>query len=64
MPTGSFFNDDILYVPGKTFEDGSATDLDTLEPVADFAKYKPDYDYNLSQMKLSDEYVKLLPKRE
>lgn len=64
LPTGSFFNDDILYVPGKTFEDGSATDLDTLEPVADFAKYKPDYDYNLSQMKLSDEYVKLLPKRE
>ncbi|WP_236575485.1 MULTISPECIES: LTA synthase family protein [Paenibacillus] len=64
LPTGSFFNDDILYVPGKTFEDGSAVNLDTLEPVADFAKYKPDYEYNLSQMKLSDEYVKLLPKRE
>lgn len=64
LPTGSFFNDKILYVPGKTFEDGSAIDLDTLEPVSDFAKYKPDYEYNLSQMKLSDEYVKLLPKRE
>ncbi|MED5015752.1 LTA synthase family protein [Paenibacillus chibensis] len=63
LPTGSFFNNEILYVPGKTFEEGSAVNLDTLEPVTDFSKYKSDYDFNLAQMKLSDEYVKLLPKR-
>ncbi|MDR0268422.1 LTA synthase family protein [Paenibacillus sp.] len=63
LPTGSFFNDEIMYVPGKTFEEGSAVNLDTLEPVTDFSKYREDYDYNLAQMKLSDEYVKLLPKR-
>ncbi|MGN7355914.1 LTA synthase family protein [Paenibacillus sp. SAF-054] len=63
LPTGSFFNNEIMYIPGKTFEEGSAINLETLEPVTDFAKYKKDYDYNLAQMKLSDEYVKLLPKR-
>jgi lipoteichoic acid synthase len=63
MPTGSFFNDEIMFVPGKGFEDGTATSLKTLEPVKDFAKYKDDYDYILNQMKLSDNYVKLLPKR-
>ncbi|MEC0238926.1 LTA synthase family protein [Paenibacillus dokdonensis] len=63
LPTGSFFNNEIMYVPGKTFEEGSAVNLDTLEPVTDITKYKKDYEYNLAQMKLSDEYVKLLPKR-
>ncbi|REK74947.1 LTA synthase family protein [Paenibacillus paeoniae] len=63
MPTGSFFNDDIMFVPGKGFEDGTAIDLKTLEPVKDFSKYRADYDYVLELMKLSDEYMKLLPKR-
>ncbi|WP_338068696.1 LTA synthase family protein [Paenibacillus nanensis] len=63
MPTGSFFNNDIMFVPGKGFEDGTAIDLKTLEPVEDFSRYREDYDYILELMKISDEYVKLLPKR-
>ncbi|MCL6457734.1 MAG: LTA synthase family protein, partial [Gorillibacterium sp.] len=63
LPTGSFFNDDILFVPGKGFEDGTAVSLKTHEPVVDFSAYKSDYDYVLKWMKLSDEYVKQLPKR-
>lgn len=63
LPTGSFFNDDILFVPGEGFDDGQATSIKTLEPVTDFAKYRSDYDYILELMKLSDQYVKLLPKR-
>lgn len=63
LPTGSFFNDDILFVPGKGFDDGAAIDLKTLQPVADFSKYRKDYDYILSLLKLSDQYVKSLPKR-
>lgn len=63
LPTGSFFNDDILFVPGEGFDDGKATSIKTLEPVKDFAKYRSDYDYILELMKLSDQYVKLLPKR-
>lgn len=63
MPTGSFFNDDIMFVPGEGFEDGTAIDLKTLEPVEDFSQYRADYDYILELMKVSDQYMKLLPKR-
>ncbi|MNC55431.1 hypothetical protein D3C75_1049590 [compost metagenome] len=62
-PTGSFFNNEIMFVPGKGFADGEAVSLDTLQPVADFSKYQSDYDYILKLMGLSDEYVKLLPQR-
>ncbi|TXK80598.1 LTA synthase family protein [Paenibacillus sp. N3.4] len=63
LPTGSFFNDHILFVPGKGFDDGTAVSLQTLQPVADFKAYKSDYDYVMTLMKLSDQYVNMLPKR-
>jgi lipoteichoic acid synthase len=63
LPTGSFFNNDIMFIPGNGFEDGKATSLKTLEPIQDFSKYRADYDYVLNQMKLSDAYVNMLPKR-
>ncbi|WP_424767070.1 LTA synthase family protein [Paenibacillus sp. sgz302251] len=63
LPTGSFFNNDILFVPGKGFEDGTAVDLKTHQPVADFSQYREDYDYILELMKHSDDYVRVLPKR-
>ena len=63
LPTGSFFNDEVMFVPGKGFDDGTAIDLKTLKPVEDISKYRKDYDYILSLMKLSDQYVRSLPKR-
>ncbi|GGF97839.1 LTA synthase family protein [Paenibacillus aceti] len=63
LPTGSFFNDEIMFVPGQSFEEGSAVSIKTLEPVVDFSKYRNDYDYIMKLMGLSDQYVKLLPKR-
>lgn len=63
LPSGSFFNDDIMFVPGKSFQDGEAVSLKSLKPVSDFAKYEWDYEYMLKLLALSDEYVKLLPKR-
>ncbi|MGG6309470.1 LTA synthase family protein [Paenibacillus macerans] len=63
LPTGSFFNDEVMFVPGAGFDDGTAISLDTLQPVADIAPYRSDYEYVTELMKLSDEYVKLLPKR-
>ncbi|WP_028612520.1 sulfatase-like hydrolase/transferase [Paenibacillus harenae] len=63
LPTGSFFNNEILFVPGKGFEDGKAIDIRTMEPVTDFSAYRADYDYILELMQLSDDYVRLLPKR-
>ncbi|MBO7745954.1 LTA synthase family protein [Paenibacillus sp. MWE-103] len=63
LPTGSFFNDKILFVPGKSFDDGTAVDLRTLKPVTDLAPYRKDYDYILKLMDVSDKYVRSLPKR-
>ncbi len=63
LPTGSFFNNDILFIPGKGFDDGTAVDIKTMQPVTDFSQYRKDYDYILSLLKLSDQYVKSLPKR-
>jgi lipoteichoic acid synthase len=64
LPTGSFFNNDILFVPGKSFEDGTALSLDTLQPISDFSSYKGDYDYVLKLMGLSDQFVQSLPYRK
>ncbi|SMF86075.1 Phosphoglycerol transferase MdoB [Paenibacillus uliginis N3/975] len=63
LPTGSFFNNEVMFVPGDGFEDGTAVSLKTLQPVQDISPYRDDYDYVLKLMKLSDEYVKLLPQR-
>ncbi|WP_438347904.1 LTA synthase family protein [Paenibacillus sp. FA6] len=62
-PTGSFFNNDVMFVPGTGFDDGTAYSLKTFEPVEDVKTYRSDYDYIMSLMKLSDVYVQLLPKR-
>lgn len=62
MPTGSFFNDEVMFMPGKGFDDGTAISLKTLQPV-DKTPYRSDFDYIMTLMKLSDEYVKILPKR-
>jgi len=63
LPTGSFVNNEILFIPGAGFEDGTAYSLKTYEPVTDLEPYRADYEHVLQLMKLSDEYVKLLPKR-
>jgi lipoteichoic acid synthase len=63
LPTGSFFNNDILFVPGKGFDDGTAYSLETMQPVNDFSKYRSDYDYIMKLMSMSDKYVQQLPKR-
>ncbi|BBI31097.1 LTA synthase family protein [Cohnella abietis] len=61
LPTGSFFNDEILFVPGKGFDDGTAVNIRTLQPVDDFSKYRKDYDYIMGLLKLSDKYAHMLP---
>lgn len=64
LPTGSFVNDEILFIPGEGFEDGQAVSLDSLQPVEDIEPYRNDYYYTLALMHASDEYMKVLPKRE
>ncbi|HSI65820.1 MAG TPA: LTA synthase family protein [Planococcus sp. (in: firmicutes)] len=63
LPVGSFWNDEILFIPEKGFEDGTAYDLETEEIIADFEKYRDDYDRVLHLEYLSDAYMESLPKR-
>ncbi|TBL81264.1 LTA synthase family protein [Paenibacillus thalictri] len=62
MPTGSFFNNQIMFTPGKDFDDGTGVSLENLQD-ANAKPYRNDFDYIMTLMKMSDEYVKLLPKR-
>lgn len=64
LPTGSFFNNEILFIAGKKgFTDGKAVSLRTLQPVKDLSPYQSEYKYIRKWMKLSDKYVKELPER-
>lgn len=64
MPTGTFFNDEVMFIPGKKgFEDGTATAIKTLKPVKDISPYKDDYDYIVQKLKQSDRHVNRLPEK-
>lgn len=57
MPTGTFINEDILYIPGDSFITGQAINIHTYEPVEDLSLLKEDYDYIMKLMKESDRYT-------
>lgn len=63
LPTGSFFNDEVLFVPGQSFKDGQAISLETLQPVELTADMEKDYHYIMEIMSLSDLYTSHYPKR-
>lgn len=63
LPSGSFFNNEVLYIPGASFEAGKAYDIKTFAEVDDLESLRPDYDYILQLEKMSDLYSLQLPKR-
>lgn len=63
LPVGSFWNDEILFIPEKDFDDGTAYDLETEEIITDFEQYREDYERVLHLEYLSDAYMKTLPER-
>ncbi len=63
LPIGSFWNDDILFIPEKDFSDGNAYDLKTDQKLDAYDQYREDYDRVLQLEKLSDEYMESLPEQ-
>ena len=57
MPTGTFINESVFYVPGDSFETGQAIDIHTFEPVEDLSLLEDDYQYILKLMRASDSYT-------
>lgn len=60
MPEGSFINSSVVYEPDTNFEDGSALDRKTGNPIG-FKKYKSDYEKVIQLENLSDAYIQSLP---
>lgn len=63
LPIGSFWNDDVLFIPEKDFDDGNAYDLETDQAVENYDQYREDYDRVLQLEKLSDDYIESLPEQ-
>lgn len=63
LPIGSFWNNDILFMPEKDFDDGTAYDLETDQIVDDYEAYREDYNRVLQLEKLSDDYIENLPEQ-
>ncbi|MBP3953648.1 LTA synthase family protein [Bacillus suaedae] len=55
-PTGTYYNEDYLYMPGKSFEDGTFIDLDTheVQPAMSFSNVE--YQRLLKLLDASDSY--------
>ncbi len=63
LPTGSFLNDEVLFVPREGFKDGSATTLESKERLKEITALEGDFYKLLELLQLSDAYVEMLPKR-
>ncbi len=64
LPYGTFFTEDILFVPETGFEDGIAYDLKTYKKIANTAPFAEQYERMMQLVDLSDQYMLSLPKQE
>lgn len=62
LPRGSFINDETIFVPGESVEDGVTYPLKMTKEITAPERLKTDFDYALNLLQMSDDYVKTLPK--
>ncbi|MBB6731759.1 LTA synthase family protein [Cohnella zeiphila] len=63
LPSGSFINDSSVFVPGKSFEDGTISAIDGGKLGKDSVT-KDQYNQALELLSMSDAYVRSLPERK
>jgi lipoteichoic acid synthase len=65
LPTGSFYNDEIMYISGETFGEGTVIPLSVQDPIleADPMLYKDDFVRIMRLLQMNDAYVEHLPNR-
>ncbi len=64
LPTGSFINDEVMFIPGKGFDDGWMIPLFNREVYPELEQYRNDFNRALRLVELSDSYLRGLPLRE
>jgi lipoteichoic acid synthase len=62
LPTGSFINDEVMFVPGNGFNDGWMIPLFDRENYPGLEQYRNDFNRALKLVELSDSYLYGLPK--
>lgn len=60
-PTGSFINDDVMFIPGEGFEDGWVIPLVNRSDRPDITPFRSDFERALQLIELSDQYLHNLP---
>lgn len=64
LPTGSFFDDDVLYVSGETFSKGKVFALDPKKIISsDVEAYRASFERMNRLLEYNDAYVQSLPER-
>jgi phosphoglycerol transferase MdoB-like AlkP superfamily enzyme len=65
LPTGSFYNDEIMYISGETFGEGTVIPLSVSDPAleADPMLYKDDFVRIMRLLQMNDAYLEALPER-
>lgn len=61
LPTGSFINEEVMFIPGKTFDDGYVLPLEPGRRLPDKEKYREDFRRVMKLLEWSDAYVEQLP---
>lgn len=64
LPTGSFINDEFMFIPGRSFDDGFARPLDQSKSLPDLERYRNDFQRALRLSEMSEVYLKSLPPLE
>lgn len=64
VPSGSFVNNEIFYIPGIGFDDGYAIDVNTGEEIEDISQYEDEYNKVVEILQSSDAYIKTLPLKD
>jgi lipoteichoic acid synthase len=64
MPSGSFINNETVFIPGKEFQDGVAYPIEKGRTITDLSAYRNDYERALKLLNMSDSYVEHLPERK
>lgn len=65
LPTGSFYNNEIMYISGETFDEGTLIPLTKNEPEADLdpTAYYEDFSRIMRLLEMNDAYLESLPLR-